>query len=368
MWAGRRMKAWMLVGLGTLALSCAAQPRLTVRALADVATIRVPAALDSEDASGGRVAEARRLAFGFSSTDLWASMGSVTAYRQQLVVSLMPPDATEADYAEWPRRMDIHHDQHKLLGSRALGPGTLTTTEGLYTMGSAVQPAWQFLYADRNQRLQLAWHVLKKEMDLASATAQLPRMAASFRIVRDPVERFAAMRDAPRQEAEHQAKRLATVQAMLKREGYAALVPGQPVLRRGVYLEWMSDPEPRYQLLLPLGRVRAAPEGAVTLRPRPRASAARAGPLGWREVVDGDWVFDNIGKDYLPFQGIAARLAAQQQDRGYVYFYYAATVRVEEESAPDRLNSLAWFFDAVPDVQRRWREGALVAPGVPEKD
>ena len=40
------------------------------------------------------------------------------------------------------------------------------------------------------------------------------------------------------------AGRLASVKAMLKREGYGVLEPGKPVLRNGVYLEWMSDPEP----------------------------------------------------------------------------------------------------------------------------
>lgn len=160
---------------------------------------------------------------------------------------------------------------------------------------------------------------------------------------------------------------------MLRREGYAALEPGAPVLRNGVYLEWMSDPEPRYQLLVPLGRMRAAANGSAVDRPRPlRTSSAEesrlAGSIGWREIDEGDWRFSNQENEYLPMKGIAAVLEAQQQDRGSVYFYYAATVRVEEESDERRMTSLRWFLDGVPEVQRQWRAGILVGPGTPERE
>ena len=79
-------------------------------------------------------------------------------------------------------------------------------------------------------------------------------------------------------------------------------------------------------------------------------------------------MFSNRDNAYLPFKGIGAMLAARQQDRGFVFFFYSATVRVEEESDERRLNSLGWFLDGVPDVQARWREGALVGPGKPEQD
>lgn len=218
------------------------------------------------------------------------------------------------------------------------------------------------------------WHAVKNEVDLDTGVAQIARIASSFRIVRDPLAWFAAMRAAPRQEAERRASRLATVQAMLKREGYSGLAPGKPVLRNGVYLEWMADPEPRYQLLVPLGRVRAAANGSVVLRPRPARipggapGRPMAGTVGWREVSDGEWVFSNQDNAYLPFEGVAALLAARQQDRGFVYFYYAATVRVEEESNERLLTSLSWFLDGLPDVQARWRDGSLVGPGKPERD
>ena len=90
--------------------------------------------------------------------------------------------------------------------------------------------------------------------------------------------------------------------------------------------------------------------------------------MGWRDVSDGEWVYSNAGQDYLPMKGIAALLAARQQNRVYTYFHYVATVRVEEESDERRLSSLDWFFASLPEVQRRWREGTLVAPGQAEKD
>ena len=66
--------------------------------------------------------------------------------------------------------------------------------------------------------------------------------------------------------------------------------------------------------------------------------------------------------------GIAARLAARQQDPDWVYVYVAATVRVEEEEGDQRLTSLDWFFSGLPALQHRWRQGLLVGPGKPEAE
>jgi hypothetical protein len=383
------MKVWLLIGIGAWAAACQAQPQLTERRLADVAVVGVPSNLQAEDRIAVLTAPAaqtpeqkslhrddlmERLTFGFSSTYLWASMGSGTAYRQQLIVSVMAPDAADAEYAQAPSRMGIHLDQRKRLPDRALGTGLLTTTEGVYRRGNLTEPAWLFLYADRSRRLQLVWHAVKKEVDLDAGAAQVERIAASFRIVRDPLDWFAAMRAAPHQEAALRARRLAAVRSMFEREGHGSLPPGQPVLRAGVHLEWMSEPEPRYQLLVPLGRARAAVNGAPAVRPRPAGGAAGSaiaalpGSIGWREFADGEWVFSNRANAYLPFKGIGNLLAAQQQDPAFVYFYYVATVRVEEEADNRRLDSLGWFFESLPDVQRRWRDGTLLGPGQPERD
>jgi hypothetical protein len=355
--------------LGVVTLLVASQPRLTERTLADIARVGVPSALKGPDNPVPRQAVMARLSWSFSSTYLWASMGSVTRYKQKMIVAVMAPDATAAEYEELPHGMDVIYEPRKRIRHDALGSGTLTVWAGDYALGVNREPSYLYFYADRARRLQIVWHAVAKELDLATGVAQIPRIAASFRIVRDPRAMFAEMRDAPRKEAESRAGKVATAREMLRREGYPALEPGKPVLRNGVYLEWMADPEPRYQLLVPLGKVLAAANGSVVNRPRPIRvdnTTGMAGTIGWREFTDGEWVFSNGVNDYLPLEGIGASLAGNQQDRNFVYFYYAATVRVEEQDDDRFLTSLKWFLDGVPDVQRRWREGKLVAPGKPE--
>lgn len=347
------------------------QPRLKERALADIAIVGVPTDLKGPENAAPRQAVMGRLSWSFSSTYLWVSMGSITKYKQKLVVALMAPDATAAEYAELPFGMDIGYEQRKQIRRDVMGSGTLTVWECVYALGVDREAAYEYLYVDRSRRLQIAWHAVAKIVDLNTGLAQIPRIASSFRIVREPTTLFAEMRDAPRKDAAARTSKLATVQAMLQREGYGVPEAGKPILRNGAYLEWASDPEPRYQLLVPLGRMRAAANGSVVNRPRPirgNSSAPLAGTIGWREVEDGDWRFMNDDNAYLPFKGIGDALAARQQDRGFVYFYYVATVRVEETDDDKLLTSLKWFFDDLPQVQRRWRDGTLVGPGRPEND
>jgi hypothetical protein len=364
-----------LFSLGAFAMMFSLQPRLTERALTDIANIALPTSLKNEANREIVEEQESRLTFQFSSTYFWASFGSVTAYKQLLIVSLMAPDATDAEYAAPPRNMAMRYEPLQKSTTRAVGSGTLRMTEGIYTRGNLSEPAVEYIYSDRARRLQLAWHAVKNEVEPTEVLAQIPRIASSFRIVRDPLARFAAMRAAPGKEAEERARKLATAKAMLLREGYAALLPGKPVLRNGVYLEWMADPEPRYQLLVPLGRVRAPANGSVVGRPRPvqagvgdAADQRIARSMGWREVSDGDWQFSNQENASLPMAGIGAALVALQQDRQFVFFYYAATVRIEEETDDTRLTSLRWFLDELPEVHRRWRAGTLVTPGKPEQD
>lgn len=359
---------------GLLATFVMSQPRITERTLADIAVISIPASIKNETNRAYTEEQTSRLTFQFSSTYFWASFGSITTYKELMIVSIMAPDATDAEYAALPRAINLRYEQRKKIKTTAVGSGTLTVTEGIYTRGSVTEPAVEYVYSDRARRLQLAWHAVKREVDVATGIAQIARIASSFRITRDPTTTFAEMRAAPVKDVAARAGKLAMVRTMLQHEGYASLEPGVPVLRNGVYLEWMSDPEPRYQLLVPLGRVRAPANGSVVNRPRPafRASDPKrppmAGTIGWREIADGEWSFRNQDDDYLPFRGIGLALTAAQQDRDFVYFYYVGTVRVEEESDNRLLTSLRWLLDGLPDVQRRWREGTLVTPGTPEKD
>ena len=348
----------------------AAQARLTERKLADIAVIAVPSMVKDEMYKGVRDDQAGRLTFAFSTSYFWASFGSSTAYKHLLFVSLMAPDASEAEYKEYPTRFNVSYDGRRNIKSSALGSGMLTVHEGIYTQNTLKEPSYALLYVDRARRLQIAWHAVKAEVDLATATDLIGRMAASFRIVRDPAEKFAEMRDRPRKESEDRARKRAMAIALLEREGYGPPESGKPVFRNGVYVEWMADPEPRFQLLAPLGQVRAG-TGAV---PRPvRLDVASgmkkdwSGSVGWRELADGEWTQSNRDNAYLPFKGITAALAANGNDRELAYFYYSATVRVEE-SSDSRLTSLRWFFDELPEIKRLWAEGRLVTGGTPERE
>ena len=350
------------------------QPRLAERKLADMAVIRVPRNL-KELYKGIRDDQQGRLVFSFSDEYFWASFGSGMAYKQQLFVSLMAPDASEAEYDEFPRLYGLRYDGRKSIRSVALGSGTLTVYEGVYEQNALKAPAHTFLYVDRARRLQILWHAVKAEIDLATGIDVTGKMAASFRIIRDPVAHFAEMRDRPRKEAEERSRKRALAMETLQREGYGPLVPGKPVRKDDVYVEWMADPEQRFQLLVPLGRVRVAPDATPRTRPRPvglqslgAAAANWGGMVGWREFRDGEWGYSNDENAYLPFDGISAALAPERMDSTYVYFYYSGTVRVDHESDDTRLTNLRWFFDGLPEVRRLWREGKLVTGGVPATD
>lgn len=356
-----------------LVLASWLEPRLVERKLDNVALVSVPSGLKGPFNAYRRESDMGWLAWRFESTYLWASMGSIARYKQAVVVGLMEANASDAEYEGMSRSITVSYEKCKPFRSGALQRGTITIWQCEYALGVDRETAYRYQYVERAKRLQIVWHAVAKEASLEDVLATIPRVAASFRVVREPAERFAELRDAPRKDAEARTGRREIVQAMLKREGYTSLEPGKPVLRNGVYLEIMEDPEPRYQLLVPLGRMRAAANGSIVNRPRPlrnsdprNSGAGMSGTIGWREVDDGDWRFTNNDNDYLPLKGIGAVLTAAQQDRGYVYFYYVGTVRVEETDDAELLNSLQWFLRTVPDVQRRWREGTLVGPGKPE--
>src|SRR5215207_9397666 len=174
--------------------------RLTERPLADIAVIKVPRSV-KEMYKGIRDEQQGRLVFTFSDDYMWASIGSGTAYKQQLFVSVMAPDASDAEYEAYPRPMRLTYDPRATIRNSALGSGTLKVFEGVYRQNSLAEPAYTFFYVDRARRLQIAWHAVKKEVDLATGTDLVGQMAASFKIKRDPTAQFAEMRDRPRKEA-----------------------------------------------------------------------------------------------------------------------------------------------------------------------
>ena len=352
-----------------------AQIRLSERKLADVAVIALPRSIKDEMYKGGVDSQQGRLTFTFATSYFWASFGS-GAYKQQVFVALMAKDATDAEYGEYPKWWSLSYDKRKAVRKANVGSGSLTVYEGVYTQNSLAEPSHTFLYVDRARRLNITWHAVTKEVSLDDGIDAIGRMAASFRLLKEPAAQFAEVRDRPRKEAEEAARRRSLAMETLKREGYgAALEAGKPVFKDGVYVEWMTDPEPRYQMLIPLGRVRVSPGATPANRPRPvRLDLASGnqrgfpGIVGWREFLDGEWTMHNHENGYLPFEGIAAKMAQDNTDPGFVYFYYSATVRVEEMDTDDTLTTTKWFFDRLPEIQQLWRAGKLVSGGAPESD
>lgn len=345
--------------------------RLTQRRLDDVAVISLPSSIKEEILRGNRTLQDDRLSFTFASSYFWASMGSVTRYKQLLVVSLMAPDAPAAAYDEWPRAYTVSLERAREVHASRAGAATVTVRAGTYEKGADPVPAHRFEYVDPSHRLHIVWHAVRDEMSLQRGLELLPKIAASFRLTGDPAAQFAEMRDRPRREGAERARRLALARQTLAQGGFPELEPGAPVLRDGMYVEWMSDPEPRFQLLVPLGRVKAVTsEGGIPPMPiAPRLTSsgpsARVGTVGWLAWRDDAWELSNRENDYLPFPGIAERLRAGHTSRGEVSYYYSATVRVEEVEDDALLSTLRWFTDGIAEVERQWRAGALVRGAAP---
>ncbi|HYW31068.1 MAG TPA: hypothetical protein VE869_06125 [Gemmatimonas sp.] len=346
--------------------------RLMERRLDRVATIKVPKGVKEESLMGARSDQNDRLAFTFGNKYLWASMSGMAHYKQLLVVSIMSPDATAESLARYPRTFRISRNKPKVVHDVTRGSVSLSVTAYSYPVSDDGEPSHIFEYYDRSRRLHIVWHAVVKEVSLASGLQTVEAMATSFRMIADPAAQFTEMSDRPRREAAERARRRELAQRTLAAAGLGGLVPGRPVLKDGVYVEWMSDPEPRYQLFVPLGRVRAvSAQGGFPPRPTPPlvtgggGQTTLAGSIGWRAFREGEWEFSNNEDAYLPLEGLSKMFAARYNDPGEVFYYYVATVRVEEEDTDDLLTSLQWFTRGVPEVQRLWREGALVRGTTP---
>jgi len=351
------------VAAALFGLGVAAGDRLVDRRLDDVAVIALPARVEEAMFAGARTAEDDRLVFAFGSTYRWASIGSGPAYRQLLFVSYMAPDASDEDYERLPSDFHPHYDPARRLPPERMGTATLSIRAGDYRQNALQEPSHTYVYRDRDRRLQIAWHSVDEDLDPDTARRLLARAAASFRVVREPVATFAEMRDRPRREADRRSDNLRLARDALARAGFAGLEPGLPQSRDGVYAEWMSEPEPRFQLVKPLGSVRPPPGMPPASRARPRPGVAATGSIGWHEFLDGAWRFHNAANDYLPMPGIAARLAARQVDPGAQLYFYSVTVRVEEVDLA-QIEGLGGFYLNLPAVEQAWREDRLIhGPG-----
>jgi len=157
------------------------QPRLVERRLADAAVIRVPRAT-KEVYKGGDDRQPGRIVFAFEDTYFWGSIGPGMAYKQQLYVSVMASDATDAEYEAYPHLYRLSYDKRTTVRKQTVGSGTLTVSAGRYQQNTMNEPSHTFAYVDRARRLQIVWHAAEKAVDLDERGWMISRMISSGRI------------------------------------------------------------------------------------------------------------------------------------------------------------------------------------------
>jgi hypothetical protein len=333
----------LILLMGSFFLFGFASDRLADRRLEGVGSIALPARVAAVGKGEAWDDDPSRLYFRFAREYGWlASLGSSTAYRQIITVSLLAPDAGSADYERWPPRFEPLYSKLAKERTVALGQAHVAVSAGRYAQNALDEPAHVYVYVDPARRLQITW----------------PRMAASFRMTTDPRARFTEMRGRGASEQQRAMAAVKMARDALATAGFAAAAPGKPVHARGVYVEWMDDPEPRFQLLKPLGLVRQG--GSAPLIPRRQGGApSLRGSVGWRRHDEGAWVSDNRDNAYLPLPGIEQALALRHTDVATTLYYYATTVRVEKADA-DTIQALGFFFQELPAIERAWQQGELV--------
>lgn len=351
----------LILAMGLLTLLGLGSDRLVEQRLESVGSISLPARLTPVGRGEPWDDDSSRLYFRFAREYGWlASLGSSTAYRQILCVSLFAPDAVAADYERWPPRFEPLYSKLTRERTLTLGFARLTISSGRYAQNALDEPAHVYVYSDPSHRLQIAWHVVDADVAPEDAIALLPRMAASFQLRTDPRGKFADMRGRGAREQDREGAAIRLARETLVKAGFGAAAPGKPVFARGVYVEWMDDPEPRFQLVKPLGLVPIVGPNVPTphrLNHDGRTRAQR-GSIGWRTWVDGAWLSDNRDNAYLPLPGIE-RALTQWQSQSTTLYYYATTVRVAVADE-DEIAVLGAFFEELSEIERAWQQGTLV--------
>lgn len=352
----------LIAAVGLLALVGLGGDRLVERPLPGIGTIALPAAMKPAHDVTAYDDDPARLYYRFADEYGLASLGSGTAYKQLLTVSLMATTATDADYRAWPERFSPLYSTVRAEPEVALGAGRLRVAAGRYAQNALDEPAHVYIYAEPARRLQIAWHVVDAGLAPEAVRALLPRVAASFAVTNDQRAKFAEMAGRGARAAAAEADAVARAKQALARAGFGAAAPGRPVVADGVYVEWMDDPEPRFQLLKPLGLVRH-PGPARFFPPRRADAAGRpfpfSGSIGWRTREDDAWLTTNRDDDYLPLPGIARELARRQDDPATTLYYYATTIRVALAD-PAAIDALGNFLAELPAVERAWQAGEIV--------
>jgi hypothetical protein len=335
--------------------------RLVQRKLDGVGIISLPASVDPLGDGSAWDDDPARLYFRFAHEyPWWVSLGSSNAYKQMLCVSLFSPTATASDYERSPPRFEPLYSKLSKERTLELGTARLEISAGRYAQNALDAPAHVYLYWDPSRRLQIAWHVVDKVVAPRDAERMIQRMAASFKVLIDPREQFIEMagRDGREEQRVEAAVRLA--RDALTKAGFGAAAPEKPAYVNGIYVEWMDDPEPRFQLVKPLGLIRTS--GAhvpLPHRPDTNSQPRARGSIGWRRYSGDTWINDNRDNAYLPLPGIERALAARHVDRSTTLYYYATTVRIAVADAAT-IVALGSFFEELPAVERAWQQGTLV--------
>lgn len=335
--------------------------RLVERKLDGVGSISLPASVVPWGHGKARDEDPARLYFRFGHEyPWWISMGSGSAYKQIVCVSFFTPTAGAADYEAWPPRFEPLYRDLKKQRTLTLGTAQLEISGGHYAQNALDEPSHVYLYWDPSRRLQIAWHAADKVIKPDDAVKMIQAMAASFKLVSDPQEKFTEMgeREAREQKRAANAERLA--RETLAKAGFGAAAPGKPVYANGVYVEWMNEPEPRFQFVKPLGLVRnSGLDAAIPRRPEAAGLRATRGHIGWRRYTDEGWISHNRDNAYLPLPGIERALAKRQTGTATTLYYFSTTVRVAEEDEA-AITALGSFFEELPAIERAWQQGKLL--------
>lgn len=308
----RRMVLAALILAGTLA-SMGFLPQFgskTVK-LGDVASVRVPrkARLDDPRAPDEHPTW---VAFRMDRVHAWA-MGSGTPYRANLFVSLHAQGAAAASYA------DALKTAERALNGGGDGWRPIESSdhweigEGRYTVNMLKEPTWRLEYRDPSRRVSALWQVFQKDWPLDDARKALVTMVESVQRLREPD--FAEIADRPRRGAEENQRKHDAALAVLARHGFAPLRPGEPVTKDGITVEYMSDPERRVMLYMPIaGKPKVALPPYVT--------------HGWRTWSDAGWENMTANNDYYAMPGTRRMLDAQQAKPGPHHFLIR-TIRLD---------------------------------------
>lgn len=279
--------------------------------LGELATVRVPRKARLDDARAPDE-HPTWVTFRMDRVHPWA-MGSGTPYRANLFIILHAQHATAASYADGlkaaERELNGGADGWRLIESG----DRWEVGQGRYTVNMLNEPTWRLKYRDPSRRVSALWQVYQKDWSLDEARKALVTMVESVHRRREPD--FAEIADRPRKAAEENQRKHDAALALLAGHGFAPLRPGEPVTKDGITVEYMSDPERRVMLYMPIAD-------------KPTIALPSYVTHGWRTWSDSGWENMTANNDYYAMPGTRRMLDAQQAKPGPHHFLIR-TIRLD---------------------------------------